>query len=160
MKKNIFFEKVGKLTFSVILTGFTVTALVYAASSFTNGQVLDAWDLNNAFDTKLSITAVPTCWAEEYLTTDSSWFICKALTDNTLSQSDVLNTITSSCKICIAWSDDHLWLSDSVYNKDQRYSCKSLGSISRFVVCQWRTSSGRSGSQCCACDKTLHCYLQ
>jgi hypothetical protein len=168
MNKNIYFEKVGKLTLSVILTSVLITWAVIAATTFTNWQVLDSVDLNNAFDEKVSVTSIPTCATDEYLTTDASWFKCKKLTDNTLTQSDILSTISTSCKICLSWSDSNLPLSQTYKSSKQKGSCVSLNSTSfasvrtswdvdgndNFwvkVVCSgwtWSTVSVNSASSC------------
>jgi hypothetical protein len=100
MDKNKFFEKVGKLTFSIILTGLLVTGTLFAATTTwktltTNDPVSGQhWqDMVAAIDTKISTVDL----SNYYTKTEAN----AAFTD----VSTAVKSVIDSCKICIAHAD-------------------------------------------------------
>lgn len=49
--------------------------------------------------------AIPSCGEDEFLSANSSGFICKTFTDKTLDRSDVMATVVWGCKVCLGWAD-------------------------------------------------------
>lgn len=89
MKKNRFFEKVGKLTFSIITTAVLVTWVVFAASwdslgdwdtvSWTNWKnMVDAINAKADISNTINKSDIPTCWSSEALSFNWSSFVCKS----------------------------------------------------------------------------------
>jgi hypothetical protein len=100
MNKNKFFEKVGKLTFSIVLTGLLVTGTLFAATTTwktltTNDPVSGAhWqDMVAEIDTKIS-------------SVDLSGYYTKTESEDAFaSVTEAVNAVIDTCKICIAHSD-------------------------------------------------------
>jgi hypothetical protein len=100
MDKNKFFEKVGKLTFSIILTGLLVTGTLFAATTTwktltTNDPVSGQhWqDMVAAIDTKISSVDL-----SNYQTKTQSDAAYASITES-------LNAVINTCRICIAHAD-------------------------------------------------------
>jgi len=108
-----FFEKLGKFTFSVILTGLIVTWAVYAAvvtiPHLKNNEIVTESFMTNLADTinaKLSKNDVPTCKNNESLSYNWSSFSCKAqiLPAIELKSVSLLNNVNFSTASCNSWT--------------------------------------------------------
>lgn len=99
MNKNKFYEKVGKLTFSIILTWFIVTGIVYWASTW---KTLSSWDTVTWADWSDMVAAIDS----KISSVDLSDYYTKSEADtNFASISEAVNAVISTCKICIAHAD-------------------------------------------------------
>jgi hypothetical protein len=84
MQKSKFFERIGKLTFSLILTWILVTGIVIAAGTWDtlkDGDLVTesiwsnmVWQIN----WKINLSDIPTCWASQSLTFNGSTFECNS----------------------------------------------------------------------------------
>ncbi len=114
MDKNKFFEKVGKLTFSVILTSVLITWAVIAATTFTNWEILDATDLNNTFDLKVSKSDIPECWEWESLTYKGGVFSCfspaASITPEWVQAGMEYNTSNSNKTVNVVFQKPFSWI--------------------------------------------------
>ena len=145
MNKNTFFEKVGKLTFSILLTGIIVSSAVYGATTWktlSEGDVVswaDWSDMIAAIDSKIS-------------SVDLSDYYTKSEADtNFASVTEAVNAVISTCKICIAHADYNgtpsnwvcTWINDGAAKRKLSWDVWSDDSISVEFKCEtWTWSSG------------------
>lgn len=83
MNKNKFFERVGKLTFSVVLTGILVTGTLFAATTtwktLTDNDPVSGqhWqDMVAIIWSKFNKADIPNCWVWEVVKSDGTSFSC------------------------------------------------------------------------------------
>ncbi len=128
MNKSKFFEKVGKLTFSFVLTGFLVTGVVIAIAE-TTWQTYTTWDPISAIEWRKMVTEIqwkfnktdiPSCNAWEFLT---AWPNNSLVCGWALSSSDILATVMDKCEVCI-------WHADSNFTPNAT-TCSSFGETAR-----------------------------
>lgn len=153
MQKSKFYEKVGKLTFSIVLTWVLVTVVVFAAvrTNFVDWEILSAVDLNAiqpAIDTKVSITSIPECADGESLTFKLWTFSCfsaaAAITPEWIQAGMVYHSSYDNKTITVTFSPAFSWTpkvivsaADLIMKNDSRWEEFDLGVSYSNVTKTW-----------------------
>lgn len=137
MNKNKFFEKVGKLTFSVVLTWVLVTWIVVAGTTwqtYNDDDIISGnqWQLMvSEIQNKVSAIDLP----------DLTNFYTKTESDtNFTTSAEVIESVMNTCKICIAQGDRDNSANFSSSDSNHTYACADFWSVWRLNVL-WKMNS-------------------
>jgi hypothetical protein len=129
MKINKFYEKVGKLTFSLVLTWILATGIVIAWTTwqtYTDDDTISGsqWQLMvTEIQNKVSAVDIP----------DFSTFYTKSEIDTTfVTPAEVIESVMNTCKICIAQGDRNNQANFSNNIGNNRYTCSDFWSIGKL----------------------------
>ena len=127
MDKNKFFEKVGKLTFSVVLTWVLVTGLVFAWTTWNTYTDWDTlswtqwWKMVTVINSKISLSDLTWYYTQAEVDTIVWWITSDPLILPSIKQKSIYMWIGQTSKTLTCWSWEQVISCGftKIFNKDE-----------------------------------------